>query len=159
MAGIQNEVVIHGSREKVFNLVNMGRFWPEWLVPTRAVGGVTETTFEVGDHVYEWVCTPAGTHELAWTVVEVDRPRYAKLQLEGGTSLAYTFEEHPDGTLFRRVVELGSENSKLDPPEALRLLGDADLAQACLQNLKPLVEGILWREGKGPVLSGSYSPG
>ncbi|MFF4118252.1 hypothetical protein [Streptomyces sp. NPDC001714] len=57
-------------------------------------------------------------------------------------SISYTFEEVPEGTLFRRVV-----NSTDEAPSGVVT---ADTETAPVANLKALVEGILAQEKKGP---------
>jgi|SoiMethySBSTD1v2_1073268.scaffolds.fasta_scaffold2408704_1 hypothetical protein len=55
--------------------VNYAGLWPHWHVLTRAVAGVIDRPFHVGDHIYEFVRTPQGAAELKWEIVELDRPR------------------------------------------------------------------------------------
>jgi hypothetical protein len=64
MAGIEVEVVIDGPQEKVFDVVTIAGLWPQWAVLARAVAGVTERPFQLGDPIYEFIRTPhrpAGT--------------------------------------------------------------------------------------------------
>jgi uncharacterized protein YndB with AHSA1/START domain len=143
-SGIANEVVIAGPPEKVFDVLTIARLWPQWHVLTRAVAGVIETPFQMGDRMYEFVRTPSGPYEFEWQIVELDRPRRAKLQAEDGTAITYTFEARADGTLFRRVFEVGSVFGNQKPVAVTK---DTELRS--VQNLKALVENIIWREQKG----------
>jgi uncharacterized protein YndB with AHSA1/START domain len=143
-SGLANEVVIAGRPEKVFDVLSIARLWPQWHVLTRAVAGVIETPFQLGDHMYEFVRTPSGPYEFEWTIVEFDRPRHAKLRSEDGTTITYTFEPRADGTLFRRVFEVGSVFGNFKPVPV-----NKDTEMRSVQNLKALVENILWREQKG----------
>jgi hypothetical protein len=77
-----------------------------WI--TRAVAGVTERPFQLGDHITEFMRSPSGPQEVLWHVTEHDRPRHAKLQAEDGTTVTYIFTGQGDDTSFRRVIELGS---------------------------------------------------
>jgi uncharacterized protein YndB with AHSA1/START domain len=147
MPGIEAEALIKGPPEKVFDVLTIAGLWPQWHVVTRAVAGVTETPFQKGDRIYEFVRLPSGPNELEWEITELDRPRRAKMRAEDGTSITYTFEAKPGGTLFRRVFEFGSVFGSMKP---LPLTKDTE--QASVDNLKALVERILWREQKGRQL-------
>ena len=116
MAGIEVEVVINGPQEKVFDVVTIAGLWPQWAVLARAVAGVTERPFHLGDPIYEFVRTPIGPQEVEWHITEHDRPHHAKLQAEDGTTITYTFIGKGDDTSFRRVFELGSVLGAQQPP-------------------------------------------
>src|SRR5215467_7028468 len=144
------EVVIKGPLEKVFDLVTVAALWPQWIPITRAVSGVTDIPFQKGDMIYEHARTPNGSYEFQWKIVEHNRPHGAKMVSQDGTSVTYTFEEKADGIHFRRAIELGSD------------MGGADLFSwktegYSIENLKALVEKIIWRWEKGPKLKVPYS--
>jgi uncharacterized protein YndB with AHSA1/START domain len=141
------EVVIDGPLHEVFDVITSARFWPQWHVLTRAVAGVVERPFQKGDRIYEFVRTPVGPVELDYQVVELDRPRRAKLQTEDGTAVTYTFEEKAGGTIFRRALDLGPAFGGQKAPVATD-----DTEQTSMANLKALVENVLWREQKGRYL-------
>jgi uncharacterized protein YndB with AHSA1/START domain len=143
MAGIEAEVVIDGPQEKVFDVVTTAGLWPQWAVLARAVAGVTERPFQLGDPIYEFVRTPIGPQEVLWRITEHDRPHHAKLQAEDGTTITYTFIGKGDATSFRRAFELGSVLGAQQPPPYT-----GDTAGAENANLKALVAKILWREQK-----------
>ena len=157
MDALETEVVINGPQEKVFDVLTTAGHWPQWAIPaqdmqssasarawiSRAVAGVTERPFQLGDHIYEFIRTPSGPQEVLWHVTEHDRPRRAKLQAEDGTTITYTFIGKGDATSFRRVFELGSVLGAQQPPPYT-----SDTARAENANVKALVEKILWREQK-----------
>ena len=60
MAAFETEIVINGPQEKVFDVVTTTGHWPHWAVLARAVAGVTERPFQLGDPIYEFVRTPIG---------------------------------------------------------------------------------------------------
>jgi hypothetical protein len=148
MAGVDVEVIIDGPQEKVFDLVTTAGLWPQWAVLARAVAGVTERPFQLGDPIYEFVRTPIGPQELEWHITEHDRPHHAKLQAEDGTTITYTIFGKGDDTSFRREFELGSVLGAQQPPPYT-----SDTARAENANVKALVEKILWREQKGRDLT------
>jgi hypothetical protein len=144
MASFETEVVINGPQEKVFDVVTTTRLWPLWADLARAVAGVTERPFQLGDPIYEFCRTPIGPQEVVWHIVEHDRPHHAKLQAEDGTTITYTFIGKGDNTTFRREFELGSLLGAQQP-----LPYTKDNSRAEDANVKALVEKILWREQKG----------
>jgi len=145
------EVVIKGPLEKVFDLVSVAALWPQWIPITRAVSGVTDIPFQKGDMIYEHARTPTGPFEFAWKIVEHDRPLRVKMVDQGkdGTSVSYTFEEKTDGIHFRRTIELGSNMDSAD-------LFSWETEGYATQNLKALVEKIIWRWEKGPQIKVPY---
>ena len=147
MSGSQLEVVIDGPPDQVFDVVTIAGLWPQWHALSRAVAGVTERPFQLGDRIYEFVRTPTGPQEVLWQITEYDRPRRAKLVAEDGTSITYIFTGQGDDTSFRRVFELGSVLGAQQPPPYT-----SDTARAENANVKALVENILWREQKGRSL-------
>ncbi len=130
----------------VFDVICVAGLWPLWHVATRAVAGVTEIPFQMGDRIYEFVRTPTGPYEVHWKITEHNRPHGAKMVADDGTSITYTFEEKADGTHFRRVMELGSMTGSMPLPAT----DEAD--RLSMANLKALVEKIIWRMQKGPKL-------
>jgi uncharacterized protein YndB with AHSA1/START domain len=145
------EVVIKGPLEKVFDLVTVAALWPQWIPITRAVSGVTDIPFQKGDMIYEHARTPTGPFEFAWKIVEHDRPLRVKMVDQGkdGTSVSYTFEEKADGIHFRRTIELGSNMDSAD-------LFSWETEGYSIENLKALVEKIIWRWEKGPQIKVPY---
>ncbi|MGW1786821.1 SRPBCC family protein, partial [Streptomyces sp. NPDC002143] len=110
MSPIPLETTINGPVDRVFDIVTQVRFWPQWHVLTRAVTGTIERPFLPGDEFTEFIRTADGTLELAWKVVEHERPQRVTIQLIGLPGfISYTFEEVADGTLFRRVVDDGGQ--------------------------------------------------
>jgi len=142
----ETEVVINGPQENVFDVVTTTGHWPQWAVLARAVAGVTERPFQLGDPIYEFCRTPTGPQEVLWHITEHDRPHHAKLVAEDGTSITYTFIGKGDDTSFCRMFELGPVLGAQQPPPYTR-----DTARAENANVKALVEKILWREQKAPT--------
>src|SRR5260370_28074804 len=108
MDAFETEVVINGPQEKVFDVVTTTGHWPHWAHLARAVAGVTERPFQLGDRIYEFVRTPTGPQEVLWQITEYDRPRRAKLVAEDGTPISYTFTGQGDDPSDRRGFELGA---------------------------------------------------
>jgi uncharacterized protein YndB with AHSA1/START domain len=147
---IRKPALLANPLERVFDLITTAALWPHWIPITRAVSGVSEIPFQKGDMIYEHARTPNGPYEFQWKIVEHNRPHGAKMVSQDGTSVTYTFEEKADGIHFRRAIELGSD------------MGSADLFSwnyegYSLENLKALVEKIIWRWEKGPKLKVPYS--
>ncbi|WP_425245550.1 hypothetical protein [Streptomyces sp. NEAU-NA10] len=110
---------------------------------TRCVTGTIGRPFLPGDEFTEFIRTADGTVELAWRVAEHERGKRVTIELVYlPGSISYTFEEVPEGTLFRRVFN--------NTDEAPSGVVTADTETASVANLKALVEGILAQEKKGP---------
>jgi uncharacterized protein YndB with AHSA1/START domain len=146
-----NSVTIAGAMEAVFDLVTSARFWPRWHPATRAVGGVTERPFRLGDRVYERAQIGPSLHDVTWIVTEHERPTRAVLQAAAApVEISYTFQARGDATWFERA---------LDYNIPLALTGVADQSQfdrimhehsgQALGRLKELVEQILRDEAAG----------
>ena len=143
-----DEVLIKGDIEKVFDLITQVRFWPKWHLATRAVSGVIERPFKPGDIFYEFVRTINGAHEIEWHVAEYNRPHQASIQLKNSPlKISYTFRQTEQGTIFRRELVKSNE-------VGIKVAGDDTAEQAIekqsVANLVSLVEGILQREKYGP---------
>ncbi|MEV5843561.1 SRPBCC family protein [Streptomyces sp. NPDC051985] len=144
MAPIPMEATINGPVEQVFDIITQVRFWPQWHVLTRAVTGTVERPFLPGDEFTEFIRTAVGSKELTWKVEAYERAKHVTIALvDSPGSISYTFEEVPEGTLFRRIV-----NGTGD--EASRTATSETEAQS-VANLKALVEDVLAREKKGPI--------
>ncbi|MBD9629435.1 SRPBCC family protein [Pseudomonas sp. PDM19] len=143
-----NEVVIKGRVEQVFDLVTQVRFWPRWHLATRAVSGVTERPFQPGDVFYEFVRTSDGAREIEWQVADYERPCRASIQLKGSSlKITYTFEAHEGGTLFRRTLERGADvGISLGSGDSAA----QDVERRSVQNLVGLVERLVECEAVGP---------
>jgi polyketide cyclase/dehydrase/lipid transport protein len=144
MASFEVEVLINGPQEKVFDVVTTTGLWPQWADLARAVAGVTERPFQLGDPIYEFCRTPTGPQEIMWHITEHDRPHHAKLEAEDGTTITYTFIGKGDNTIYRREFELGSVLAAQQP-----LPYTIENSRAENAKVKALVENILWREQKG----------
>ncbi|MCX4702693.1 SRPBCC family protein [Streptomyces sp. NBC_01373] len=143
MAPIHNEITIDGPVEQTFDLITQVRFWPQWHVLTRSVTGTVQRPFLPGDTFTEFIRTAEGSRELTWEVAEYERAKRVTIALvDSPGTISYTFEEVPEGTLFRRTVDgSGSKESRT---------ATSDTEMQSLTNLKALVENILAHEKKGP---------
>ncbi|MEU0337686.1 SRPBCC family protein [Streptomyces bobili] len=147
-SSIPLETTINGPVQHVFDIATQVRFGPKWHVLTRAVTGAIDRPFLPGDEFIECIRTADGTVELAWRVAEHERGRRVTIELvDLPGSISYTFEEVPEGTLFRRVV-----NDTDSAPSGVVI---ADTETASVANQDALVEGILAQEKKGPALPSS----
>ncbi|MFF3572757.1 SRPBCC family protein [Nocardia jiangxiensis] len=108
LVGDSNTVTFDAPSSAVFDLVTQARFWLEWHVSTRGVGGVTERPYRVGDIVYEAGRLEDGSeHDLYWRVVDQE---YGKSSLivdnDAGAGLQYLLTEDGEGatTFTRRTL-------------------------------------------------------
>ena len=143
MAYVQNEVVIDGPIDQVFDEVTTTRTWPEWHPATLAVGGVTDRPIQLGDQIHERARIGGQEYEGDWMVVDHLRPGRVVMEVPGsGTRISYAFfAEGPSTTRFSRTLELDPTlfaRSAADPA-ALEQLMFAQ-SQEALRALKSLVE-------------------
>ncbi|MRH93433.1 hypothetical protein GFY24_39525 [Nocardia sp. SYP-A9097] len=140
---ITRDVVINGPKEQVFDVITQARFWPAWHVLTRAVTGTIERPFLPGDVFTEFIRTPEGTREVPWVVLERNRPDNVTIKVtKDETTIKYTFEEVPGGTLFRRTLTLDPTLEGITAPET---------EEQSVAQLKALVETVLGNEKKDPT--------
>jgi hypothetical protein len=148
MTSIVSHITLDGPPGPVFDLVTTARFWPRWYPISKAVAGVTERPYQLGDLIREHLENRGIMTDLLWRVAEHVRPCRIVLQCEAPRlRISYLFERRDRGTQLRREMEYEpSELRRLsaDPEELRRHLnGQADLA---LARLRELVEGILRQE-------------
>jgi uncharacterized protein YndB with AHSA1/START domain len=151
MSIVITSVTIDGSPEAVFDLVTTARFWPQWHPATRAVGGVTERPFQVGDRIHEAGRIGNLDFQTSWKVVEHVRPSRIVLQSEKSTTrIAYTFSMGGGGTVFTRELTYKLENfaAVAATSGAAEALMQSQSDQAVKQ-LKEMVEKILREEAAG----------
>ena len=146
MAHVQNEILIVGPIQNVFDAVTTTATWPQWHPATVAVGGVTDRPIRLGDRIHERARIGGQEYEGDWTVVEHDAPTRVVLHILGtDTRISYAFSTAgPTTTRFVRCLEfdpVAFAGSAADPT-ALERLMDAQ-SQAALEKLKALVEGSL----------------
>jgi uncharacterized protein YndB with AHSA1/START domain len=137
MSIVITSVTIDGSPEAVFDLVTTARFWPQWHPATRAVGGVTERPFQVGDRIHEAGRIGNLDFQTSWKVVEHVRP-------------SRTFSMGGGGTVFTRELTYKLENfaAVAATSGAAEALMQSQSDQAVKQ-LKEMVEKILREEAAG----------
>jgi hypothetical protein len=144
MVQVQNEVVIDGPIDQVFDQVTTTASWPEWHPATIAVGGVTDRPIQLGDQIHERARIGGQEYEGDWTVVEHQRPIRLRMVVPGsGTGITYVFAvEAPSATRFTRTLEFDPTafaGSAADPTVLERLMFTQ--SQEALGKLKRLVEG------------------
>ena len=144
-------VTIAGAPEAVFDLITSARFWPQWHPATKAVGGVTERPYRLGDRIYEAGRIGAQDFKTSWEVVEHARPSRVVLQSEkSSTRITYTFQSRDGHTVFSRKLEYNRKNfaAATNAPGGAEEFMRAQSEQAVNQ-LKAMVEKILREEAAG----------
>ena len=146
MALVENEILIDGPTDKVFDAVTTTETWPRWHPATIAVGGVTDRPIQLGDRIYEKARIGNQEYEGEWTVVEHVRPSRVVIQVMGmDTRISYTFTAiDPSKTRFVRGLEfdpVAFAGSAANAPAVEKLMYEQ--SQTALQNLKNLVEESL----------------
>src|SRR3989304_10574616 len=71
---VSNTVTIRGAPKAVFDLITTARLWPQWHPATKAVGGVVERPYGLGDLIHERGRIGDKDFETTWKVVEHRRP-------------------------------------------------------------------------------------
>jgi hypothetical protein len=147
MGSVINTINITGPVGPVFDLVTSARFWPQWHPASRAVGGVIQRPYQLGDVIQEHVQLAGKDFQVAWKVVEHLRPTRIVLQAETSSSrITYTFEARGAEVAFCRELAY-------DEVEFRQALPEIDLGRQMhaqseegLRRLKGLVEATLRAE-------------
>jgi hypothetical protein len=106
MATVVTVTSIRGPAEAVFDLITSARFWPEWHPATRAVGGVTQRPYRLGDMIQERVHFAGFELAVTWRVAEHASPSRVVLQsLASPARITYALEPRGDVIEFRRELE------------------------------------------------------
>jgi Polyketide cyclase / dehydrase and lipid transport len=148
---ITNAIAIRGLAGPVFDLATTARLWPRWHPATRAVAGVTERPYQLGDLIHEDIEVGGVAARVVWRVTEHDRPHRVTFQRDSPLArITYTFQQAKEVIEFRRELEYeASVAADLFPdPAQLERLLHAQSEQS-LRQLKALVEGILLEEAAG----------
>ncbi len=150
MSATRNSVTIVGPVAPVFDLATQARFWPRWHPASKAVAGVVERPYQLGDVIQER--GEFGTMQMfvTWRVVEHIRPQRVTLQSESHHArIDYSFEPQANGVLFTRVLEY--DEAALLPivpdPVRLRLLMHEQSEQG-LAKMKSMIEGLIQSEAE-----------
>jgi hypothetical protein len=170
---MENQVRIVGPLAAVFDLVTTARFWPRWHPASRAVAGVIERPYQLGDVIWERVSFGNQLVNFTWRVTEHVRPHRVVFEAENADArISYSFEAEGPAVLFTRVQhynpapihlpqgrDAGQERPHL--PYRLKELIESILIhlprvrdgsrerQHFLFRLKELVESILATEARG----------
>ncbi len=148
---VVTSVTIDGAPEAVFDLVTTARFWPQWHPATRAVGGVTERPFRLGDRISEAGRIGEQNFQTSWRVIDHVYPSSVVLHSEtSDTRITYTFSARDGGTVFTRDLAYRAENfaAVAAAPGGAEGLMRSQSEQAVKQ-LKAMVEKILRDEATG----------
>jgi hypothetical protein len=168
-AAVENQVRIVGPLTAVFDLVTTARFWPRWHPASRAVAGVIERPYQLGDVIFERISFRNKLVNFTWRVAEHVRPQRVVLQAENADArIDYSFAAEGPVVLFTRIQHYNPEPSHSDAsrerqyvPSRLKALVESILVQLPQgrdasqerQNfpdrLKELVESILAAEARG----------
>jgi hypothetical protein len=152
MASVANVTSIAGPAGPVFDLITLARFWPDWHPASRAVFGVTQRPYQLGDLIHERVLFAAMEHIVTWRVAEHVRPSRVVLQaVASPTRITYTLEPRGTAIEFRREVEYDEAQLR----QALPQVGDWGRlvfaqSEEGLRRLKELIEDILREEQAAP---------
>jgi hypothetical protein len=152
VALIVNAIAIDGPAGPVFDLATTARLWPRWHPATRAVAGVTERPYQLGDLIHEDIEVAGVAARVTWRVTEHDRPRRTVFQRDVPlTRITYTLRQNGDVTEFRREVEYEASVFRDRFPDAAELERVLHAqSETALRQLKVMVEGILRAEAAGP---------
>lgn len=149
MPTIVNTVTIDGPIEAVFDLATTARLWPEWHPATRAVGGVTERPYLIGDVVHERGEVADVPFQATWTVTEHVRPSRMTIRTESPPiRIIYTFEPRGGSVEFRRELEYDDATAfraVAIAPDVLEAVLHAQSGEA-LRRLKQRIEAVLRAE-------------
>ena len=146
MTAVINTVTIKGPPKAVFDLITSARLWPQWHPATKAVGGIVERPYALGDLIHERGKIGNADFKTTWKVVEHVRPSKVVLQSQNGpTRITYTFTASKGTTIFTRKLEYQPENfaSVKELEKVMR-----DQSEQGVNQLKALVEKILSEEAK-----------
>ena len=148
MAAVVNNIKIGGPAEAVFDLVTTARFWAEWHPATRAVGGVTQRPYRLGDTVQEKGQLGPSEFLVTWKVIEHASPTRIVLECQTPPAkIAYTFRPCDGGVEYSRSLEYDetSLHAVAPNPRAIEEFMHRQSEEA-LGRLKALVEKILREE-------------
>ena len=146
VTAVTNTVTIKGPPKAVFDLITTARLWPQWHPATKAVGGVVERPYGLGDLIHERGQIGSADFETTWKVVEHVRPSKIVLQSQKApTRITYTFAAGKGTTVFTRKLEYQGENFA-SVKELEKVMPDQ--SEGGVNQLKALVEKILSEEAK-----------
>lgn len=145
-AGDRNEATFSYPIKPVFELITHAKYWTQWHTASKAVGGVTERSYALGDLVYEHGEYDDGTaHDMFWVVAAQDREHYSLSVLiaqEQKVGLRYTLREEAGVTHFAR--ETIYHKDSVYGEKARKEFGEA--SKISVQNLEKQITGLLEKE-------------
>jgi hypothetical protein len=105
MLDVRNEIEVGASKEVVFSLLTTPHFWPSWHVSTRAVSGVTDQPYRLGESFEEHATIAEQPAELVWTCVAHDAPHAAAIETrEKSVRISYLLHETNGRTKIARQL-------------------------------------------------------
>jgi hypothetical protein len=145
---VGNTITIVGPVAAVFDLVTTARFWPQWHPATRAIGGVTQRPYQLGELIHERAEIGGVTAQGTWKVTEHLRPSRVVLQeIQSPLRITYAFQAHAPEVVFQRQLDYDEEMFRPLTTD-LQKFEEAmhqESAQG-MDRLKALVESILREE-------------
>lgn len=144
-----NSATFNAPVSKVFSYITQARFWPLWHVDSKAVGGVTDRPYVLGDVIYEKGLTDGQDFGLFWHVVEWEKDKKVVLyDKKTNTYLRYTFTEENGITTYSReskmdrdvLMKLGFKN-----PDAI-VKASEDASNASVIRLQEHIRGLIESE-------------
>jgi uncharacterized protein YndB with AHSA1/START domain len=146
MTAVVTTVTINGAPKAAFDLITTARLWLQWHPATKAVGGVVERPYGLGDLIQEGGRIGDKDFATTWKVVEHVRPSKIVLQSQTApTRITYTFKPGKGTTIFTRKLEYKAD-SFTNVKELEKVMRDQ--SEQGVKQLKALVEKILSEEAK-----------
>lgn len=133
-----NSVTFNAPVSKVFAYITQARFWPIWHTDSKAVKGVIDRPYKLGDIIYESGLTNGQIFDLYWHVVEYEENKKVVLyDKRTNTTLRYTFKEENGVTTYSR-------ESKMDAAtlEKLGLGGSREVVEASVEASRASIERL-----------------
>lgn len=151
MSVVENQVRIAGRIEPIFDLATSARYWPQWHPASRAVAGVLQRPYLLGDVIHERAEFLGHVVNVTWRIAEHRRPTHVVLQATNATArIVYAFQPEQDAVLFTRSLNYDAEILRAvfsDEKKLHELM--AQQSQHSLQKLKELIEAVLAAEQIG----------
>lgn len=105
---IENQIVIRGDAERVFDTITTAKYWTQWHPATLGVSGAIDHPMQLGDIIVERANIFGIPGMAEWRVLEFQRPYSVTLQansLFARAAIHYQFEPHGDSVTFTRTLD------------------------------------------------------